>query len=153
MRLLTVAFTLTVAVSVFFWPQRTTELARVPHETKVAVRHVATRRAPVPRQLSPAKALTAEQVAIRFKVAEMFPDVPEMVTVVACESRYRQFGANGKPLISKTNDVGVAQINIPTWGGEAQKLGLDIYNSVDDNLVMARIVYTKQGISAWTCKG
>lgn len=100
--------------------------------------------------LSPAK-LSPAQLAMREFVSSLFPDVPDMVPTVLCESKFRQFGPDGTPLISKTDDVGVAQINIPTWGKQAKELGLDIYNSAADNLTMARIVYEKQGITAWTC--
>lgn len=71
--------------------------------------------------------------------------------VVACESHFRQFDKDGNPLISPTNDVGVMQINIPTWAEKAKDLGLDIYHSERDNIIMGRIVYDEQGISAWTC--
>lgn len=103
-------------------------------------------------KVSPAK-LTEAQLATKGKVALLFPDEPRMLAVIQCESKFRQFTADGTPLYSHTNDVGVAQINIPTWGAEAKRLGLDIYNSEDDNLTMARIVLQKQGITAWTCYG
>lgn len=99
------------------------------------------------------KALNASQVAIKAQVEALFADVPAMAAVVRCESRYRQFDSAGKPLISRTNDVGVMQINIPTWAPLAKELGLDIYNSASDNILMGRIVYAKQGIGAWVCKG
>ncbi len=71
--------------------------------------------------------------------------------VVACESHFRQFRSDGTPLISPTDDVGVMQINIPQWGEKAKALGLDIYHSERDNIIMGRIVYDEQGIGAWTC--
>lgn len=83
--------------------------------------------------------------------AAVFSDVPAMKAVIQCESQYRQFDASGKPLMSKTQDVGIAQIHVPVWGKLAKLLDLDIYNSATDNLVMARIIYRLQGIHAWTC--
>lgn len=56
----------------------------------------------------------------------------------------------GHPLRSKTADVGIAQINQVHWP-EAKALGLDIFNSADDNLKMAQIIYKTEGINAWTC--
>ena len=97
--------------------------------------------------------LKASQIALQAAVASAFADVPSMVAVARCESHFRQFGSNGKPLISPTNDVGVMQLNIPTWGPLAKLLRLDIYNSASDNIAMARIVYRQQGVRAWTCKG
>ena len=89
------------------------------------------------------------EMTIRDKVARMFPEEPIMVQVAYCESKHRQL-VNGKPLISPTSDVGVMQINQVHWK-EAKKLGLDIFYSEDDNIKMGRIVYEKQGVSAWTC--
>ena len=74
----------------------------------------------------------------------------EMIPVLECESRFRQFDENGEPLMSDTQDVGISQIN-EIWWAEAEELGLDIFNSLDDNLKMARIIKEKQGIKAWSC--
>jgi len=84
------------------------------------------------------------------KVRLAFLDEPRMLSVVKCESEFRQFKKNGDPLISPTSDVGVMQINQVHWK-EARKLGLDIFNNEDDNIKMGRIVYEKQGINAWSC--
>lgn len=111
----------------------------VPRETATEV--------PLPASVP----LSASQEALEAQVASDFPDVPAMVAVVRCESHFRQLTASGTPLISPTHDVGVAQINIPTWGKEAAALHLDIYHSASDNLAMARVVYAEQGIGAWTC--
>ena len=84
----------------------------------------------------------------------MFPDVPEISArpgVVSCESHFRQFDKDGNPLISPTDEMGVMQINIPAWGEKGKALGLDIYHSERDNIIMGRIVYDEQGIGAWTC--
>lgn len=97
--------------------------------------------------------LNSAQEALRDAVAIQFDAVPQMLAVVACESGYRQFAVSGAPLISRTDDVGVMQINIPTWGKTAKALGLDIYHSAADNIKMGEIVYQKQGIKAWTCAG
>lgn len=82
------------------------------------------------------------------KIRNAFPDEPRMVTVAWCESEHRQFDKFGEPLISKTSDVGVMQINQVHWS-EAKKLGLDIFYSEDDNIKMGRRIYDIQGITAW----
>ena len=97
------------------------------------------------------KPLTPAQIEVRSEVVATFGTSSPMVAVVGCESHFRQLRANGKPLISPTDDVGVMQINIPTWGKEAKKLGLDIYYSEADNIKMGAVVYKQQGIKAWTC--
>lgn len=83
------------------------------------------------------------------KIRQAFPEEPIMVQVAMCESRHRQL-VNGKPLISRTSDVGVMQINQVHWK-EAKSRGLDIFYNEDDNIRMGRIVYEKQGVKAWTC--
>lgn len=112
-----------------------------------------TRETPKPVHVATSTPLTAAQIEIKEAVSVAFADVPAMLAVVRCESSYRQFKGSGTstPLISPTDDVGVMQINIPTWGALAKELNLDIYNSVADNILMGRIVYAKQGLGAWTC--
>lgn len=89
-------------------------------------------------------------LSIKDKVAREFRDVPRMLRVIQCESKFRQFDSSGKTLRSKTSDIGVGQINQVHWK-RAKALGLDIWNSVDDNIKMMRIIYEEQGIDAWTC--
>lgn len=110
------------------------------------------------------RAYTEAQLAVKAEIASLFPDQPRMVAVLACESHYAQLcgpevdgigtcdpSRYGDPLLSPTHDVGVAQINLPTWGKEAAALGLNIASSTADNLAMARVIYEKQGIGAWVC--
>ena len=85
---------------------------------------------------------------IKSKLIRAFPEEPRMVNVIWCESGHRQFGEDGKALRSPTSDIGVMQLNIVHWK-KARELGLDIFNSVDDNIKMGRIIYDTQGIKAW----
>ena len=73
-----------------------------------------------------------------------------MIPIAQCESQMRQFDSKGNPLRSKTSDIGLLQINQVHWG-EARSLGLDIFNNVDDNISMGRVVYDREGLNAWTC--
>ncbi len=93
---------------------------------------------------------TPEQLSNRRLIATVFADVPQMVRTVDCESDFRQFDDKGKPLLSPTSDVGIMQINQVHWD-EAKRLRLDIFHSMQDNITMGRIVYKKQGITAWMC--
>ena len=77
-------------------------------------------------------------------------DDPLLWRILKCESGHRQFDKYGKPLISPTSDVGLMQINQVHWT-EAKKLGLDIFNSVDDNITMGKLILKRQGYKAWTC--
>ena len=95
--------------------------------------------------------LTQDQIAIKMAVEASFASVPLMTPIAGCESSYRQYGANGKPLISGTDDVGVMQVNIPTWSKKGKELGLDFVHSSEDNIKMAKYILDTQGISAWSC--
>ena len=87
-------------------------------------------------------------LSIEDKVRLVFIDDPIMPKKIKCESRFKQFWPDGTPKISPTSDVGIMQINIQHWK-EAKSLGLDIFNSVDDNIKMGRIIYDRQGSGAW----
>jgi len=103
----------------------------------------------MPNMTEVCKVIECKEFSIKEKVALAFQDEPIMVDVAYCESRHTQL-VNGKPLISRTSDVGVMQINQVHWK-EAKSLGLDIFYNEDDNIKMGRIVYDKQGVKAWTC--
>lgn len=70
--------------------------------------------------------------------------------IVQYESGGRQFTSSGAPLISKTNDVGIMQINMPTWLPTAKKMGLDIINNPVDNIQLGIWIYNKYGPAPWT---
>ena len=87
---------------------------------------------------------------LKDKVIDEFGEDSPMIGIVKCESRFRQFNNQGKPLMSPTSDVGIMQINQANWK-QAKNLGLDIFNSVDDNIKMGKYILKTQGIRAWTC--
>lgn len=93
--------------------------------------------------------IVSRESTIQEKVLDAFNDDLRMLDVVKCESDFKQF-KNGKVLTSPTSDYGIMQIN---WIHlkEAERLGLDVKNSVDDNIKMGRIIYEKEGINAWVC--
>ncbi len=66
------------------------------------------------------------------------------------ESGGSQFTASGAPLISKTGDVGVGQINLKTWLSTSKKQGLDIINSEKDNIEFTIWLYTTKGPQIWS---
>lgn len=88
------------------------------------------------------------KITVEDKILTTFND-RRMVAVFHCESGLKQFDKNGNPKMSPTHDVGIGQVNQVHWK-RAKKLGLDVFNSVDDNLKMSKIVYDEQGIEAWT---
>lgn len=72
-----------------------------------------------------------------------------MVRIVRCESNFDQY-RDGKILVSKTNDVGVMQINLASWLKKSKEMGLDIYQ-LEDNIKMGKYILEVQGLSAWVC--
>lgn len=74
----------------------------------------------------------------------------DMMPVINCESHFQQWDENGHILTSSTDDVGIAQINVKTWGAKASELGYDIYTT-EGNLKMAKYVLDTQGKTAWVC--
>lgn len=84
------------------------------------------------------------------KVKEYFADIPILVDVARCESRYRQFDTSGQPLrgIQNTADVGVMQINEKYHLQTAQRLGINIY-TLEGNLAYARYLYEQSGSAPW----
>ena len=96
-------------------------------------------------------AIVPNQPPLKFipTVQELIND-PRLYKIAGCESGYHQFDKHGKPLMSKTDDVGILQIHDNHWA-QAKALGLDIFNSEADNIKMAKIVLAQQGYSAWTC--
>jgi len=120
----------------------------------ISVAFADTAKAPVTVTVPTATSTVAVEVrekTIEEKVLETFGD-KRMLPVVSCESGFRQYDKNGNPLKSPTGDVGVGQVNQVHWS-RAEELGLDIFNNVDDNLAMAKIIYDEQGIEAWTVYG
>ncbi len=81
---------------------------------------------------------------------DYFADIPLMVKIAHCESRFRQYDANGQVLRGKENayDRGVMQINILYHQETAEEMGLNL-NKIDDNVAYARYLYEKQGAKPW----
>lgn len=91
-----------------------------------------------------------EPKTVEETVNEYFKDTPILSKVAFCESRYRQFDADGQVLRGVVNpkDVGVFQINEDYHLGDSQKLGIDIY-TLEGNLAYAKHLYEKQGSAPW----
>lgn len=73
-----------------------------------------------------------------------------MLPTLQCESGLKQFNPDGTIITSRTNDVGIAQVNLKVWGKKAEELGYDLTTTIG-NLKMAKYVYTVQGPEAWVC--
>jgi len=86
---------------------------------------------------------------LETKIRAYFSDAPVMVAIAECESRFRQFDDNGKPLDGGAGSmIGVFQINAPVHAAYAKSIGMDIY-TLDGNLAYARKLYMEEGTDPW----
>ena len=87
---------------------------------------------------------------VRGKVACAFADAPVMIAVARCESRFRQYNADGTVLRGKENskDLGVFQINEYWNGADAKRRGFDL-KTTEGNIGYARVMYKEQGLKPW----
>lgn len=84
-------------------------------------------------------------------VRTYFADVPVLVQIARCESRFRQNDSTtGSVLrgIVNSNDVGVMQINTFYHAASARALGMDLY-TLEGNLTYARNLYEREGTKPW----
>ena len=83
-------------------------------------------------------------------VQDYFADVPVMIDVAYCESRFTQFNADGSVHRGVVNpaDVGVMQINEKYHLQTAIKLGIDVH-TLEGNLEYGRYLYETQGTGPW----
>lgn len=91
-----------------------------------------------------------KNLGLESEVRLYFKDVPIMAEVVKCESRFRQFEADGSVIRGKVNnkDVGLSQINEYYHAERAKKLGLDLH-TVEGNLAYAKLLYEEEGTRPW----
>lgn len=73
-----------------------------------------------------------------------------MVEVARLESGFVHYKENGQVLKGKITpaDIGLMQVNCDYWCDDAKRLGLDLYNIVE-NVQMARHIYDTEGITSW----
>jgi hypothetical protein len=82
---------------------------------------------------------------------------PLLKHITSCESNGdpnkepREFNSSGTVLHGYPNpdDIGLGQINLPTWGAKAKELGFDLY-TYQGNLDMTFWIYDHYGWKPWT---
>ena len=91
------------------------------------------------------RAMTVEQY-----VRNYFSDIPVMIEIARCESRFRQHDKNGDVLRGQENnlDRGVMQINEYYHNNDSEKLGYDIM-TLEGNTAYARHLFEKKGVKPW----
>ena len=86
--------------------------------------------------------------AVEKAVEAYFSDIPIMVSIAGCESKFHQYNLAGGILTSITGDLGVMQINAADHTSEAADMGLDL-KDLQDNMAFARYLYEQQGTDPW----
>lgn len=83
-------------------------------------------------------------------VREYFKDIPIMIAIAKCESRFRQLDPDGEIHRGELNnaDVGVMQINEFYHGKTAERKDYDIY-TIEGNTAYARNLYERKGTAPW----
>jgi hypothetical protein len=84
-------------------------------------------------------------------VRQYFADIPIMIQVAKCESRFRQLDKDGSVHRGEINnkDVGVMQINEFYHLDTATDENYNIY-TLEGNTAYARKLYEKQGTQPWS---
>lgn len=83
-------------------------------------------------------------------IRNYFSDIPIMIEVAKCESRFRQYDKRGNVLRGEENELdrGVMQINEYYHNEDSEKLGYDIL-TLEGNTAYARYLFEKYGIKPW----
>ena len=84
---------------------------------------------------------------IEGKVKTLFEKSPEMIAIAHCESGFRQFNNQGKPLVGGGVNIGVFQIS-RGHTKSALALGMDI-KTIEGNLAYAKHMFDNQGTRPW----
>ena len=95
--------------------------------------------------LASANAQTVEE-----RVREYFKDTPVMIEIARCESKFRQFNADGTVLRGGWNNgmVGVFQFFESIHVGSALARGYDL-STLEGNLGYAKHLYASSGTTPW----
>lgn len=83
-------------------------------------------------------------------VRQYFSDIPIMIQIAKCESRFRQLDPNGEVHRGDVNsaDVGVMQINEHYHLSQSVEKNYNIY-TLEGNTAYARYLYEKEGTTPW----
>lgn len=84
-------------------------------------------------------------------VESYFADIPIMIDIAYCESRFRHYDKDGSVFRGKVNDadIGIMQVNEYYHAKTAGMLGIDFY-TMEGNVSYARYLYEKQGTQPWS---
>jgi hypothetical protein len=93
---------------------------------------------------------TEKKMTVEEYVRNYFSDIPVMIEIAKCESRFRQYDKGGDVLRGEKNllDRGVMQINEYFHNEDSEKLGYDIL-TLEGNTAYARYLFEKYGVKPW----
>ncbi len=91
-----------------------------------------------------------DPIAIEKRVREYFADIPVMIEIARCESKFRQYTDAGNVLRGGNAGlmVGIFQFFESIHATPALMLGFDL-KTVEGNIGYARHVYTQEGTRPW----
>jgi hypothetical protein len=86
----------------------------------------------------------------------IWTNYPLLKHITSCESwgdpnkEPREFDASGTVIrgYPNPNDIGLGQINLPTWGTKAKELGFDLY-TYQGNVAMSKWIFDHYGSAPW----
>ena len=92
-----------------------------------------------------------DQVTVEKRVREYFADVPVMIEVARCESKFRQFTDSGSVLRggSSRGMIGIFQFYEAIHAPAAAARGFDLA-TVEGNIGYARHLYAQSGTKPWS---
>lgn len=101
-------------------------------------------------QVEDKKVAAKENLTAEEYVRHYFSDIPVMIEIARCESRFRQHDRDGEVLRGEKNnlDRGVMQINEYFHNENSEKLGYDIL-TIEGNTAYARYLFEKYGLKPW----
>ncbi len=91
-----------------------------------------------------------KSITVEEYVRNYFSDIPIMIEIARCESRFRQYDANGKAIRGEQNksDRGVMQINEYYHNKSSVRFGYNIF-TLKGNTSYARVLFEKYGVKPW----
>jgi hypothetical protein len=103
-----------------------------------------------PVQAASIAPVVSEAVSIEKQVREYFVDVPVMIEIARCESKFRQFTDSGSVLRGGAGGemIGVFQFYEKVHTSAASALSLDLA-TLEGNLSYARHLYKLSGTTPW----
>lgn len=93
---------------------------------------------------------TEKSITVEEYVRNYFSDIPVMVEIAKCESRFRQHDESGGVIHGEKNylDRGVMQINEFYHNENSLKLGFNIM-TLEGNTAYARYLFERYGVKPW----